>query len=1054
MKVHSLFALVTLCGWLAACGGGNDSNTPPEPEPPVQEDPQPDPDPEPEPEPEPEPTAFTCPETGLYFCDDFEDGEFASTWDAVIDGYSLDNPGTFDILDEGDAGKSLRFTAGTRGENLAEGELILVKEAAFSGVPADYSVEYRIRPRANGNTGNKYLFAMGRYQGPLQWYFGGLNMQNSADSTQVEAGLATSGGVSRLAQAKKPLELGTQDGTDGTWYTVRFDMVGSTVTVYLDGEELSSFTDADNLYQTAGRIGFFTYNRSFEVDYVKVGDPNIKPVQLTLDYAASTWVTTAGDPALEVNVTAIQSDGVTADTFTVESSNETAVSVDVTDNTVTLTPLAEGDATITFTSGSDSSLQKAIAVSAAKAFEMPTATYGDLSTRVSPIPGNTNEYEDTRLSITFDSVPTLAEIGSVRIFRADDDTEVDAIRAGGEVDTLGYEGQSSTRTLNVNPFEIDGNTLTISPHTNALDYGVEYYVAISGNLVQGVQLNGVDFVGLGKDAGWTFTTRAAAPSTADVTVDDDGAADFRTVQGALNHVMENVPASDPATITIKAGDYREVLFLRGKDNVTIQGEGSGATVIRYNNNNALNPGTSTRPIFLAESADMLTLKDLSLINTTLIGEGGQAETIYFNNDGGRLIATNAAFISEQDTLLLKGWSWFYNSLVAGNVDFVWGTAQAAVFENSEIRTMTRTDGGQGGYVLQARTAESSPGFVFLNSTLTRDAGVADGTHYLARSGGSSSYYDNITFINTMMDTHVADIGWHPDRTPNPAIASADAGWREYGSVDLSGSPLDLSKRCNGDGTCYLLSEAEVAERFCSRAQVFAGWNNGEGWDPMPEQPDDELCADGEPEPALWSGSTIIRGGSATPVSGTLDAQAENSVTFTVSGGKFESSKTAMYLVSRDVTGDFTLTAKVKSVATLRASTGYQFPVGLMLCDCDTGSGSVSLLGHASINDITDDAVENLVPSYGHVLQDGTNWNKTSIDSVEVTPGEELYLMLQREGQKYRVSFSTDGGASYPTVKDSTFTDTLPDTLKVGLFAAPNGGSEARTFTFEDIQLVQ
>ncbi|MBB3063712.1 pectinesterase family protein, partial [Microbulbifer rhizosphaerae] len=781
------------------------------------------------------------------------------------------------------------------------------------------------------------------------------------------------------------------------------------------------FTDPDSLYQTAGRIGFFTYNRSFEVDYVKVGDPNLKPVQLTLDYAESTWVTTAGDPALEVNVTAIKSDGVTADTFTVESSNEAAVSVDVTDNTVTLTPLAEGDATITFTSDSDSSLQKAIEVSVAKAFNMPTATYGDLSTRVSPIPGNTGEYEDARLSITFDGAPTLAEVGSVRIFRADDDTEVDALRAGGEMDTLGYEGQSSTRTLNVNPFEIDGNTLTISPHTGALDYGVEYYVAISSTFLEpGIQLNGTDFVGLGKDAGWSFTTRAAAPSGADVTVDDDGAADFRTVQGALNHVMENVAANDPATITINAGDYREVLFLSGKHNVTLQGAGSGATVIRYSNNNALNPGTSTRPIFLAESSDMLTLKDLALINTTLIGEGGQAETIYFNNDAGRFIADNAVFISEQDTLLLKGWSWFYNSLVAGNVDFIWGTAQAAVFENSEIRTMARTDGGQGGYVLQARTAESSPGFVFLNSTLTREEGVGDGTHYLARSGGSSSYYDNIAFINTMMDTHVADIGWHPDRTPNPAIATADAGWREYGSMDLTGSPLDLSTRCSGGDTCYLLSEAEVAERFCSRAQIFAGWNSGEGWDPMPEQPNDELCPAGEPEPepSLWTGEGLLLGDPANftgeTASGNIDAQDATSITLTASDGKFEYFGYAMsfYFASQEVTGDFQLSAKLKSVGA--PLDGNQFPVGLMMCECDTASGATSPLASAGAHMSGSD----WVTQYSRVVADEGNWGARSYDPV--TPGDNLYLKLGRVDNQFFTSYSTDGGVTYVTMQNGSF----------------------------------
>ncbi|WP_346838686.1 pectinesterase family protein [Microbulbifer sp. SAOS-129_SWC] len=1081
MNMHSLLAALCLCGGLAACSDNGDPSPLPDPGPAEllqpnsgsgsdsgsggdsgsgtdagadsgsaadSSDTAADPGP------------FTCPPSGLYFCDDFEDGEFTSTWDTLIDGYGLSDPGSFDILDAGEAGKSLRFTAGTRGDNLNEGELILVKPEAFAGVPADYFVEYRIRPRDNSNTGNKYLYGIGRYQGPLQWYFGGLNMQSSSESTQVEAGLATSGGVDRQVQAKKPLLLGTKDGTDGNWYTVRYDMVGASVTVYLDGEELGSFTDSDALYADAGRIGFFTYNRSFEVNYVKVGDPSVKPVQLTLDYAESSWSTTAGDPPLAVNVTAVQSDGVTADSFSAAASDENIVSVAVSDNRVTLTPLAEGDTTVTFTSGSAPSLQKTIDVSVARAFEMPGASYGDLSARVTPLPGTGSEYEDTRLSITFDSAPTLADQGSVRIFRAADDTEVDAIRAGGETDTLGYAGQAQTRTLNVNPFEISGDTLIISPHTGALDYGTEYYVAISNGLVQSVQLNGGDFVGLGKNAGWTFTTRTGGPSGADVTVDDDGAADFRTVQGALNYVMENVGADDAASIRIAAGDYREPLYLGGKNNLTISGAGRDLTRIYYENYDGLNSGSDQRTLFLVKGGDLLTLENLSIENThRRSGSGDQAETLYFNSEG-RLIVKSAAFYSEQDTLLMKGYNWFYDALIAGNVDFIWGYSTATVFENSEIRSLGDSKSSAatstGGYVLQARTPSAdAPGFVFLNSKLTQGAGpsgvtIEPGTTYLARSGGSNSYYDNVAYINTAMDTHVADIGWayagiNSQPAPNPETASATGGWREYGSTDLSGSPLDLSSRCDGNGSCYQLSAAEVAANFCSRAQIFAGWNGGEGWDPYPQDTSDDGCAAPAGSSETWNGSGVMLGepGSITPASGSISAQTDSSVTFSASDGKFETGM-SFYLVSQQVTGDFTLSAKLKSAGTPYAAN--QFPVGLMLCECDVASAGNSPLAHVGMVMSGSD----WVTQYGQVLADGGSWGKDG-DGTVLTPGDNLYFKLQRVGQAYYAFYSTDGGANYTQIGANTFSG-LPDTLKVGLFAAPYYDNQS--FSFEDIQLLQ
>ena len=123
------------------------------------------------------------------------------------------------------------------------------------------------------------------------------------------------------------------------------------------------------------------------------------------------------------------------------------------------------------------------------------------------------------------------------------------------------------------------------------------------------------------------------------------------------------------------------------------------------------------------------------------------------------------FVSEQDTLLLKGFSWFYNSLIAGNVDFIWGYVNTALFENSEIRTIGDSKNGNpdedtaGGYILQARVPDISyKGFIFLNSSFTNGPGpigngVLDDSTYIARSGGSASYFDNITLINNRFDIY-------------------------------------------------------------------------------------------------------------------------------------------------------------------------------------------------------------------------------------------------------------------------------------------------------------
>ncbi|MEI8631817.1 pectinesterase family protein [Vibrio sp. PP-XX7] len=178
-----------------------------------------------------------------------------------------------------------------------------------------------------------------------------------------------------------------------------------------------------------------------------------------------------------------------------------------------------------------------------------------------------------------------------------------------------------------------------------------------------------------------------------------------------------------------------------------------------------------RSVFMVENSDNLTLENLTLQNTHIrsTAYSNQAEALYFSSSK-RLIAKNANFISEQDTLQLKGYTWFYNTLVSGNVDFIWGNNVASVFENSEIRTVGDSDDGvgvetSGGYVLQARTLEENdPGFVFINSRFTSGAGpvgntVLPGSTYIARSSGQSAYYDNVVLVNSQIGPHIAAGGW-------------------------------------------------------------------------------------------------------------------------------------------------------------------------------------------------------------------------------------------------------------------------------------------------------
>jgi hypothetical protein len=780
----------------------------------------------------------------LYFTDDFEAG--AGNWDLL----PITGPnGTFSVVD--DDTKVLKYTAGTAG-----GVLALVKDAVWTSVPSgDFYVEARIKPQTNSTTSVKQLYMIARYRDATDWYAAGLNVQSSTASTAVEISkMTTPGGLVRLAQVKAPIAL------DTTWYTVRFELVGTSLSVYLDGALLKTVTDTAF---TAGKIGLFTANKSFEIDDVKVGDPNDRPVQLTVG-ADPTWTAEAGTTPRVVSVTAQRPDyvhgGFLPDGFTVASSNPGVVSVTTSGATVTLTPVAAGTATITFTSDSDPNVTRAITATISPAFVQSTTIYS-LAGKTAPAVGEAAAYVDGKLTIAFDTPPTLGAGGSIRIFRKADDALIDVIKPTQEIDAIGFPGQALVRVVNVEGLiTIAGSTATIVPHHAKLDYGTEYYVAIANGVLAGTTLGGTPFDGIGRLGNWSFTTRPApAAGLTTLAVDDDGPAEFRTVQGALDYIMKNVAVTTPATVQIKNGSYQELLYLRGNNNVSIIGESRDGVVIQYRNYDTLNTGSGAsqsagsgtpaggRAVFMIENADLLTLDTLTLRNTMLRSTtaSSQAETLYFNNDAGRLVAKNATFLSEQDTVQLKGYAWFHDSLIAGNVDFIWGNNRVALFEDCEIRSVgDTTSTTSGGYVVQARTVSATDkGFVFLNSRLTHGPGPgpsagdvptgASAATYLARSPGGTASDDNVAFVNCQMDSHIIPIGWAYNTNgqpfPNPMVANAVSGWREFGSADLTGAPLDLSARMGG----YPLTSDDVAAGFQSRAEIFAAFGGGTGWSPQP-----------------------------------------------------------------------------------------------------------------------------------------------------------------------------------------------------------------------------
>ena len=726
-----------------------------------------------------------------------------------------------------------------RAQAEAQNHLMLSKaDAAPQLVPADdtqsatrgaHFVEARLRP-ATPAGGQAFIIAA--YADEQNWLGFGLDIAPGSDRLALL--------VARMEDGKLRIlkRVGREADPTGSFYTMRLDRDNKLLTLYVNGLRIIGM---DEPSLPAPRIGVFSSRGDFEVDDLRIGDTSVAPVGIGLSGQGLQLSLQANSSARRYPVRTASRNGVTTASFTARSSDPAIATVAVRSGALLVTPKGAGKAAITLTSLTDSNVGITLNASVAPSFVASRQTY-TLQSRVEPAAGAQDQPVDSILQLRFDNVPAMGQEGTVRIWRARDDALIDEIHAGAEVNAIGAARDGYRRVVRWQPIDIKGNIATIRPHDSRLSYGTDYYVTVDGQLFAGASLNGKRFDGIGKAANWRFRTRAKAPLSRTITVDDDGPADFRTVQGALNHAMRVIPRTEPVTIRIANGRYEELLYLRGKDKVTLKGESAEGVVIAAENSDGRNPGSGTgqaaqapgasggRAVFLIEDADLLQLDTLTVHNTTWNSKtiGGQAEAVNFNSEG-RLIAAYSSFISEQDTIRTNGYAWFYRSLIAGTVDYIWGYNRAALFEECELRSLGHSGGSEkGGYVVQARTIKADdPGFVFLNSRFTHGPGPAGndtlpGSIYLARFGVPTAW-DNVVHINSRIGAHIAPAGWQGE-------PRGGTGWFEYNSADLEGRALDLSARQG----VRLLTAAD-AERFSTRAKVFASFDGGKGWNPSVDE---------------------------------------------------------------------------------------------------------------------------------------------------------------------------------------------------------------------------
>ncbi|HVZ29197.1 MAG TPA: pectinesterase family protein [Asticcacaulis sp.] len=458
---------------------------------------------------------------------------------------------------------------------------------------------------------------------------------------------------------------------------------------------------------------------------------------------------------------------------------------------------------------------------------------------------------DVQLKLTFSQPPVVGKAGQIRIYDAADDKLVDtldlSIPSGpterntvpapyiatpydynqprhSNADTKagtpsgGAEPTPNSYQLDIiggftdgfhfYPAIVNGDTATLQPHHNLLQYGKSYYVQIDPGV-----LTADGFAGVTGKA-WRFTTKARGPKAdaTKVVVSADGTGDFNTVQGAVDFTPDH--GTRRITILVRNGIYDELVYFRNKANLTIQGEDRDRTVVRYANNEVFNPhpvniatnewpGTfpSRRAAFAVDHSDDIHLRNMTIATTLK----GQAEGLLLN--GSRNILDHVSVIGSGDAIQVNGPTYIVDSAITGDGDSILG--RGPIFLE---RCAMRSNGA----FMWIRNTDANHGAIFKSCSFT---GTGAQPTEIARAPGNNARtypFAEVVLLNATL-SNISAVGW------GPADTGGKLHYWEYDSRDPSGAPVDVSGRAAYSRQLDKSKDAKLISDYSSPAFVLGGW---------------------------------------------------------------------------------------------------------------------------------------------------------------------------------------------------------------------------------------
>jgi pectinesterase len=244
-----------------------------------------------------------------------------------------------------------------------------------------------------------------------------------------------------------------------------------------------------------------------------------------------------------------------------------------------------------------------------------------------------------------------------------------------------------------------------------------------------------------------FLSASNAVDNYDIIVAADGSGNFTSLQEAINSCRAY--RNEEKVIFIKNGVYREKVLIHSYlAHIHLIGENRDSTIITYDDHVGKGNTGTFSSYTLKVAGNSIIIENLTIENSS--GRVGQAVALHAEGDC--LIVKNCRLLGNQDTLYATGWlsrQYYFNCYIEGTVDFIFGAA-TAVFDSCNLHSKDDS------FITAASTPEGEEfGFVFLNCSLTADAGVKN--VYLGRPW---SDFARVVFIACRMEDHIAPGGWH------------------------------------------------------------------------------------------------------------------------------------------------------------------------------------------------------------------------------------------------------------------------------------------------------